>query len=57
MAIRKKTEPRPWTAVELRMLKGLAQQQVALAKIARSLKRSGDAVQEMAEKQGVSIAA
>ena len=57
MATKKKSEARPWTAVELRTLKGLAQQQVALAKIARSLKRSGDSVQEMAEKQGVSIAA
>jgi hypothetical protein len=46
---------RPWTATDLRMLKGLAKQKVGVAKISKSLKRTVGAVTVMASKKGISL--
>ena len=46
---------RPWTATDLRTLKGLAKQKVGVAKISKSLKRTVGAVTMMASKHGVSL--
>jgi hypothetical protein len=47
---------RPWTATDLRMLRGLAKQKVGVAKISKSLKRTIGAVTVMASKKGISLA-
>jgi hypothetical protein len=46
---------RPWTATDLRMLKGLAKQKAGAAKISKSLKRTVGAVTMMASKKGISL--
>jgi hypothetical protein len=56
MAKNKKTRTvRPWTATDLRILKGLAKQKVGVAKISKSLKRTVGAVTMMASKKGISL--
>jgi len=56
MAKTKKTRTvRPWTATDLRILKGLAKQKVGVAKISKSLKRTVGAVTMMASKKGISL--
>lgn len=56
MAVKKKSRVlRPWTAVDMRTLKGLAKKKAGVDKIARALKRSGGAVAVMASKQGISL--
>lgn len=47
---------RPWTATDLRILRGLAKQKVGVAKISKSLKRTIGAVTVMASKKGISLA-
>ena len=52
----KKARPtRPWTATDIRMLKGLAKQKVGAAKISKSLKRTVGAITVMASKKGISL--
>jgi hypothetical protein len=46
---------RPWTATDIRMLKGLAKQKVGVAKISKSLKRTVGAISVMASKKGISL--
>jgi hypothetical protein len=46
---------RPWTATEIRKLKGLAKKKVGAAKIARALKRTTRAVENKSYKLGVSL--
>ena len=46
---------RPWTATDIRMLKGLAKQKVGVAKISKSLKRTVGAITVMASKKGISL--
>jgi len=46
---------RPWTATDLRTLKGLAKQKVGVTKISKSLKRTVAAVTMMASKKGISL--
>ena len=46
---------RPWTATDIRMLKGLAKQKVGVAKISKSLKRTVGATTVMASKKGISL--
>jgi hypothetical protein len=47
---------RPWTATDLRILRGLAKQKVGVARISKSLKRTIGAVTVMASKKGISLA-
>ena len=46
---------RPWTATDVRTLKGLAKQKVGVAKISKLLKRTVGAVTVMASKKGISL--
>jgi hypothetical protein len=46
---------RPWTAADVRILKGLAKQKGGVAKISKSLKRTVGAVTVMASKKGISL--
>jgi hypothetical protein len=46
---------RPWTATDVRILKGLAKQKVGVEKISRRLKRTVPAVAMYASKLGVSL--
>ena len=46
---------RPWTATDIRMLKGLAKQKVGVAKISKSLKCTVGATTVMASKKGISL--
>jgi len=52
---RKARTIRPWTATDIRMLKGLAKQKVGVAKISKSLKRTVGAITVMASKKGISL--
>lgn len=46
---------RPWTATDVRILKGLAKQKVGVERIARKLKRTVPAVTMYAAKIGVAL--
>ena len=46
---------RPWTATDVRILKGLAKQKVGVTKISKSLKRTVGAVTMMASKKRISL--
>jgi hypothetical protein len=54
-AKKKKKTLRPWTATDVRVLKGLAKQKVGVSRISRKLKRTVPAVTMYASKLGVSL--
>ena len=51
----KKRTIRPWTATDVRTLKGLAMQKIGVQKISRKLKRTMPAVAMHASKLGISL--
>ena len=55
MPAKKKRTIRPWTATDVRMLKGLAKEKIGVAKISRKLKRTVPAVRVHASKLGISL--
>jgi hypothetical protein len=48
-------KPRPWTATEIHILKGLAKKKLGVSKIARSLKRTTTATVVKARSLGIPL--